>query len=192
MSPGLYTAIFVVFQSLMMRKAIAILAITLVPTLYSSANNHAFDCSDPTNMDWPHSGAHTLDILEKFHTRKAQSSPNFADFHNLQAEICRDVVQLHSLLEEADKSRKQAAEWVKVAKSRLSPGTVVAFKDMKGPEMDKAKRLLVHAKNLDQRAGMQKNTILIKRARYDPKTAAVVLPEMAMRLKAVKAILESQ
>jgi len=220
MSPGLYNPIFVVFQSLIMRKSIAILAITWVPTLYSSANNHALDCSDPTNMKWPRSGQYSLDKLEVFHSKNAQSSRQrahelyvsaksklpsgvvikasemvgpemdeakrqleLAKSHDLQVKICQEVAKMHMVFEEAALLKKQAAEAYKVAKSRQAPGS-----DMKGPEIEKAKRLLLHAKTVEQRGRMQELPILVMRASYDPKTAA----EVAERMKAVKAVLASQ
>jgi hypothetical protein len=119
MSPGLYNPIFVVFQSPIMRKSIAILAITLVPTLYSSAYNPALDCSDSTNMNWPRSGQYSLAKLESYHSKNAQSS------------------------------RQRAHESYVSAKAKLPSGVVIKASEMAGPEIDEAKRQLELAKSHD-------------------------------------------
>ena len=112
-----------------------------------------------------------------------------ARFSDLQAEICSDVARLHSLKSAAASLRSTAKGHVLDARARLTPGAVVAVRDMKGPEIDEAKRLLAHALQLERSAKSLENVILMKRARYDGGLAAVIVPEMNERLMAVRAIL---
>lgn len=112
-----------------------------------------------------------------------------ARFSDFQAEICRDVSQLHSLHAEAAELRATAKDCILAARSRLLPGTVIALKDIKGPEMDQAKRAIIQARTIDTRIKLQTNLILMKRARYDRKMAAVLYPVITERLAAVRDVL---